>query len=72
VTDDSCAQIKAEANGGSVTPTGPTPEEVYNSSVPSWFVGLAMHIVLAAALLAGAWARTRTPARRLSKGSRIA
>jgi ABC-type transport system involved in multi-copper enzyme maturation permease subunit len=50
----------------------PTPEEVINSTVPAWFVGLVIHIVLAAAALVGAWARLRTPARRLGKGSRIA
>ena len=71
-TNDYCAQVKAEANGNRPTDSGPTPKEIYDSSVPSWFVGLAMHVLLAGALLAGAWARTRTPARRLSKGSRIA
>ena len=50
----------------------PTPEDVINSTVPSWFVGLLIHLVLAAAALVGAWARLRTPARRLGKGSRIA
>ncbi|WP_345764198.1 ABC transporter permease [Diaminobutyricibacter sp. McL0608] len=72
VVDDYCAQVKAEANGNHDTTSGPTSKEVYDSSVPSWFVGLGIHILLAAGLLAGAWARTRTPARRLSKGSRIA
>ena len=72
VTDDYCAQVKAEAGGGRNTASGPTPKQVYESSVPSWFVGLGIHILLAAGLLAGALARTRTPARRLSKGSRIA
>lgn len=50
----------------------PTPEETITSTVPGWFVGLLIHLLLAGGALAGAWARTRTPARRLSKGSRIA
>lgn len=49
-----------------------TPEEIYNSTVPSWFVGLAIHLVLAALALWGGIARTRTPAKLLPKGSRIA
>lgn len=51
---------------------GPTPEEVIEDSVPSWFVGLAVQSVIAGGLFAGAWARTRTPARRLPPGTRIA
>lgn len=50
----------------------PTPEEVIDSSVPSWFVGLGVQIVIAGGLFAGAWARTRTPARHLPPGTRIA
>ena len=72
VVSDDCARVKAEASGGSGIAPSPTSEEVYNSSVPSWFVGLAIHLLLAAGLLFGAWSRTRTPARRLSRGSRIA
>jgi ABC-2 type transport system permease protein len=53
-------------------PTGPTPKELFAETVPSWFVGLSIHIVLAAGALVGAWSRLRTPARFLSKGSRIA
>lgn len=49
-----------------------TPQEVFDRTVPSWFVGLAIHLVLAAAALAGAVARTRTPAGRLPTGSRVA
>lgn len=51
---------------------GLTPEEAVANSVPSWFVGLAIQVVLAGGLFAGAWARTRTPARRLPPGTRIA
>ncbi|WP_435743208.1 ABC transporter permease [Microbacterium sp. PMB16] len=49
-----------------------TPQDVINSTVPSWFVGLGVQIVIAGSLFAGAWARTRTPARRLPPGTRIA
>ncbi|MFE6735724.1 ABC transporter permease [Microbacterium sp. NPDC057650] len=51
---------------------GPTPEELIAGTVPSWFVGLGVQVVLAGGLFAGAWARTRTPARRLPPGTRIA
>jgi len=50
----------------------PTPKEIIGSTTPSWFVGLGIQIVIAAGLFAGAWARTRTPARRLPPGTRIA
>ncbi|MCT1478789.1 ABC transporter permease [Microbacterium sp. p3-SID336] len=49
-----------------------TPQEVIESSVPSWFVGLGVQVVIAGSLFAGGWARTRTPARRLPPGTRIA
>ncbi|HWK78028.1 ABC transporter permease [Microbacterium sp.] len=49
-----------------------TAQEVINSTVPSWFVGLGVQIVLAGGLFAGAWARTTTPARMLPPGTRIA
>ena len=51
---------------------GPTPDEVMASTVPSWFVGLALQLLLAGGLLGGAWARTRTPAKRLPPGTRVA
>ncbi len=50
----------------------PTAREVIESTVPGWAVGLLIQLVLAAAALAAAEARTRTPAGRLSRGSRIA
>ncbi|PJJ62158.1 ABC transporter permease [Compostimonas suwonensis] len=49
-----------------------TPEDKYEGAVPSWFVGLGIHVLLAAGALFWAWARTRTPAGRLPKGSRVA
>jgi len=50
----------------------PTPEETIAGTVPSWFVGLGVQIVIAGGLFAGAWSRTRTPATRLPPGTRIA
>ncbi|MBT2474850.1 ABC transporter permease [Microbacterium sp. ISL-103] len=50
----------------------PTPEETIAETVPSWFVGLGVQIVIAGGLFAGAWSRTRTPAKRLPPGTRIA
>lgn len=50
----------------------PTQEEIVAQTVPSWFVGLGVQITLAALLLWWAWARTRTPARTLPPGTRIA
>ncbi|MGN7967564.1 ABC transporter permease [Microbacterium sp. 22179] len=51
---------------------GPAPREVIDSTVPSWFVGLGVQVVIAGSLFAGAWSRTRTPARMLPPGTRIA
>ena len=51
---------------------GPTARETIDSTTPSWLVGLIVQVLIGAAALVGAWARTRTPAGRLSKGSRIA
>lgn len=51
---------------------GPTPEEQVEGTVPSWFVGLGVQALIAGGLFAGAWSRTRTPARRLPPGTRIA
>jgi len=60
-----------ECDTGSWSP-GPTARDLIENSTPSWFVGLAIHVVLGAALLVGAISATRTPARRMSPGSRIA
>jgi hypothetical protein len=49
-----------------------TPEETYDGALPSWFVGLGIHLLLGAGALLWAWRRTNTPARRLPTGSRIA
>ena len=50
----------------------PSTEEQIDGTVPSWFVGLGIHLVLAAGALWWAIARTHTPARRLARGTRIA
>ncbi|WP_022886654.1 ABC transporter permease [Glaciibacter superstes] len=50
----------------------PTPREIYDRALPSWFVGLGIHLVLGAGALFWAWRRTDTPARTLPTGSRIA
>lgn len=49
-----------------------TSEEVVASTAPSWFVGLGLQLALAAALMVWAGLRTRTPARKLPPGTRIA
>lgn len=49
-----------------------TPQEIYDRTVPSWFVGLGLHVLIAGGLLTWAIARTHTPARRLPPGTRIA
>lgn len=49
-----------------------TPAEIRDRTVPSWFVGLGVQVVVAGALVAGAWSRTKTPARTLPPGTRIA
>ena len=50
----------------------PTAQKLIESTVPGWAVGLLIQLILATAALAGAGARTRAPAGRLSRGSRIA
>ncbi|GAA2175394.1 ABC transporter permease subunit [Agrococcus versicolor] len=47
-------------------------QDVYDEGVPSWFVGLAIHLALAGTLVGAAIVRTRAPSKRLAAGSRIA
>lgn len=54
------------------SPTYETPEEQIAGTAPSWFVGLLVQAVLAVGLMAWGIARTRTPAKRLPPGTRIA
>src|SRR5699024_7715889 len=46
--------------------------EQYENGMASWPLGLGIHLVLAVGSLVWAGARTRTPAKRLPKGSRVA
>ena len=62
---DGCATASGEFSS-------PTTEERIAGTVPSWFVGLGLQVVLAALLVWRAWARTRTPARRMPPGTRVA
>jgi len=64
-TWDECARDYRYSNA-------PSAEEVIAQTVPSWFVGLGLQVLLAAGLLWWAWVRTRTPARTLPTGTRIA
>ena len=66
------AACRQDLQNDSDTYTGPDAASVIATTTPSWAVGIAIQLVLAVAALLGAWAKTRTPARRLSKGSRIA
>lgn len=68
-TDDYCTGDRYQ---GAFPEDYETPEEVIASTVPTWFVGLGLHLLLAAGLLLGAVRRTSTPAVRLARGSRIA
>ena len=47
-------------------------EDVEQATVPSWWVGVAIQLIIAGGLMWWGWARTRTPARRLPPGTRIA
>ena len=68
---DYCAQA-ALYDQGSDENSYQNQEDVYNATVPSWFVGLGIHMLMAAGALFWAWRRTSTPARKLAAGSRIA
>jgi len=54
----------------------PVPEDrvdaLLDRTTPSWAVGLALHVLLAGGLVAGAISHTRAPARRLPAGARVA
>jgi len=65
-------QVNDYCDSASAYEEPPTSRETIDGSTPSWFVGLAIHLALAAAALAGATWALRTPLRRLSPGSRIA
>ncbi|MDQ1123175.1 ABC transporter permease [Microbacterium trichothecenolyticum] len=66
VTYDSCASAS-----GYMQPYSTTEEQIAGTA-PSWFVGLLLQAVIAGGLLWWGVARTRTPAKRLPPGTRIA
>lgn len=63
--DDYCTPGRQDA-------ARPTAREIFDQTAPSWFVGLGIQVLLGAGALTWAWAGTRTPARRLARGSRVA
>jgi len=65
-------EVRIDECAGQTFQFTPLPSEVFATTTPNWFVGLVVHVLLAVAALVGAWARTNTPARSLSRGSRIA
>lgn len=67
---DECANYRA--SGQWVAPDFESPQQIYDRSVPSWFVGLTIHALLGAGALLWAWRRTEVPAKRLPTGSRVA
>ena len=72
VVYDDCAAVKSNGFEGGASTDFPTPEEIYAKTVPTWFVGLTIHVLLGATALIWAWSRNRTPTSRLARGSRIA
>ena len=50
----------------------PSVREQTDGLLPSWFVGLGVQLLVAVLLMWGGWARTRTPARTLPPGTRVA
>lgn len=66
VTYDSCASARG------VWEDSPTTEDRVAGTAPSWFVGLLLQAAIAGGLLWWGVVRTRTPARRLPPGTRIA
>lgn len=64
---DNCTGVTNVYEGGYQT-----MEQQYEGSVPSWFVGLAIHVLLAVTAILAAIRSLRTPSTRLAKGSRIA
>jgi ABC-2 type transport system permease protein len=65
-------QYYSDCHPGRNTNTDRDPQTVLAQTVPIWTVGLLIHLVLAAIALLAAVRAVRTPARRLSRGTRIA
>lgn len=66
------SEYYSDCNPGKNTTTGRSPQSVLDQTVPTWTVGLLIHVVLAAIALLAAVRAVRTPARRLARGTRIA
>jgi ABC-2 type transport system permease protein len=66
---DECAMVQSGDFSGRELRT---PRETIESTTPAWFVGLAIHLVLAGGALTAAWSATRTPTGRLPRDSRVA
>lgn len=69
VTDECAAALAGDPSSAYDVET---PQQIFEQTIPSWFVGLIIHLVLATLALAGAITRTRTPAGSLPTGSRVA
>ena len=70
--NDYCAQMQSPDEGSYDESSSTTPRDIYDRTVPSWYVGLGIHLLMGAGALFWAWLRTLTPARKLPAGSRIA
>ncbi|QHF25118.1 ABC transporter permease [Rathayibacter sp. VKM Ac-2804] len=70
IAPEPVVELSCSGYTGSTRPN--TAEEVFDATVPSWFVGLTLQLVLAVGLLLGAIRRTATPAARLPRGRRVA
>ncbi|WP_156761560.1 ABC transporter permease [Microbacterium karelineae] len=65
--------VEGEFHGGEALQSDyETPRETIERSLPSWFVGLGIQVLLAAGLMLWGASRMHTPARRTPPGSRIA
>lgn len=62
---DDCAAVSEQAEGE-------TAEEVIDGTVPSWWAGLTLQIIVAGVLILFALKRTDTPAKRMPPGTRVA
>jgi ABC-2 type transport system permease protein len=62
----------SDCHPGRNTDRNEAPQSVLDRTVPTWTVGLLIHLVLALLALGAAVRAVRTPARRLARGTRIA
>jgi ABC-2 type transport system permease protein len=65
-------QYSSDCNPSRNTGQSAPPQRILDRTVPTWAVGLLVHLLLGAIALLAAVRAVRTPARRLSKGTRIA